>query len=124
MKHASRFPVAPAAAAILVFTVLISLPWLKKSPIDAARSIPVQHSGRVKCFDAFALQTLELISGRSRWDRKSATQTVLEAIADPADSRRRLWIRVDHPELARRVGLESGRHFFSADEIASGPAHI
>ncbi|MCG3176670.1 MAG: Cytochrome c biogenesis protein CcsA [Candidatus Omnitrophica bacterium] len=97
---------------------------LRPSDRDAAAGIPIQHGGRIKPLDAYARQTLELVSGRERWQRRTALSVVLETIADPQAAHARQWLRIDHPELIAKLGLESGRHYYSIDEVAAGLAVV
>lgn len=97
---------------------------LRPADEDAAAGIPVQHAGRIKSFDAYARQTAEIITGRERWGGRSALSVILETIADPEAAHQRQWIRIDHPELLSKLGLETNRHFFSIDEVAQGLAVV
>ena len=82
MTH-RRFPVYKK---ILILCLLASgafaSPCRAESALNAARSIPVQHNGRIKPFDSFARQTLKLISSSQKWDKKPAAEVLLNALAD------------------------------------------
>lgn len=97
---------------------------LRPSVDGAAAGIPVQHGGRTKSLDSYARQTVEIITGRERWQRRAALPLVLETIADPKSAHDRRWIRIDHPGLLTKLGLETDRHFFSIDEVATGLAIV
>ncbi len=84
---------------------------------DTVKSVPVQHEGRVKSFDAFARHVLEIVQERDHWEKKPAARLLMEAAADPGAVADWAWIRVDHRELALRLGLPEGRHSYSFNEI-------
>jgi cytochrome c-type biogenesis protein CcsB len=96
----------------------------KDSFLEPAKHIPIQHNGRVKSFDSFSRQTLEFVAGSENWRRKPAIVSMLDLLSKPEQILTVQWIRVDYPELKRILKLESGRHFFSGDEIAPGTAKL
>ncbi len=85
--------------------------------LEAARRIPIQHNGRVKPFDAFARQTMKLVSGRETQAGLSAPAAMIDALADLPRLASLEWIRADHTELKRTLGLSDEKHFFSLAEL-------
>ena len=55
----------------LIVSVLFSLQAFTAPPGELIRSLPVQDSGRIKPYDSFARETLELIYGKSSYKRQS-----------------------------------------------------
>ncbi|MBI2095930.1 MAG: cytochrome c biogenesis protein CcsA [Candidatus Omnitrophica bacterium] len=86
--------------------------------LRAAKLIPVLHNGRVKPLDSFARQTVKLITGGERWDKKGAVELVLGAAGNPEKAFDLRWIRIDYGELKTSLGLVSDKHFFSYNDLA------
>ncbi len=112
----------PVLALLLgaVFIGVLAPSAQASSDADAARSIAIQNRGRVKSFDAFCRQWVETVSGKERWDRKSAVEVVLEALAHEETIFKNRWIRVGFRPLADELGLDKEKHFFSYDELRPG----
>jgi cytochrome c-type biogenesis protein CcsB len=84
---------------------------------DAERSRAVLHNGRVKPLEAYARQTVKLLSGRESWGGRPAIALVLEAERDRSKVDGWKWIRVDLPELKSRLGLAADAERFSLAEL-------
>src|SRR3989338_8449650 len=69
--------------------------------LRAAKLIPVLHNGRVKPLDSFARQTVKLITGGERWDKKQPIELILITIGNPEKAFDLRWIRIDYGELGR-----------------------
>ena len=89
-----------------------------KSPAErAAGSIPIQHSGRVKSFEAFSRQTLELITTKDSWQRRPAVDVILDALSDQKAVADWEWIRVRYQGLVSELGLPADKQYFSYSEL-------
>ena len=84
---------------------------------DAARSIPIQHNGRIKPLDSFSRQAVELITGKETFERKPAIKWMLESLIHPESIASRQWVRIDYIELVKTLGLEANKRYFSYEEI-------
>ncbi|MBC7458184.1 MAG: hypothetical protein H7235_07905, partial [Bdellovibrionaceae bacterium] len=60
---------------LIFVSVLTVTSKVEAKPGDRLKYVPVQDGGRVKPFDSFARETLELIYGRSSFKRPSAGQS-------------------------------------------------
>lgn len=90
-------------------------------PVEV-KSVLIQHNGRVKTFDAFARQTLRLVSGKEAWRKRSAAEVLWGVALDRKTAGALEWIRLDLPELKTAVGIageKAERHYFSLDELAT-----
>lgn len=94
------------------------------SGIENAQSIPIQHNGRVKPLASFAAQTVRLLSGSGKWEKKSSLTVMLDAMKSPEKTTKWKWLRVDYPPLKEELGLEGGGHFFSLEEVTHGSAQL
>lgn len=94
------------------------------SPAEAVKHVLIQHNGRVKSFDAFSRQIMELVTGKERRDGKPAISAVLEILSKGELAKELVWIRVDYEELIKALSLPEGRHDFSYNEIVPSSEKI
>ena len=87
---------------------------------ETAEGIPVQHHGRIKPFSAFAQETLQLISGKTRWHGQTATALFLANLDQPQQFLKIPFIRVDHPDLRKLIGLPAEGGHVSYQQLKPG----
>ena len=105
----------------LFFTTLgllmLASPALAGTALDMAKTIPIQHNGRVKAFDSFSRQTVEIITGKERWQRQDAVTTLLKAIAKKDQIADIPWVQVG-PALRAHLKLDPpDKRFFSYNDL-------
>lgn len=113
------------AASFLVFLTLIFAVFGAQAagPGEALRSLPVQDGGRVKPFDTFAKETLELVYGRKSYKPKEggtaiqAQWVVLTWMLSPESWVSRPLFEVKHHQVMEQLKLAADRKHFTADEI-------
>ena len=86
-------------------------------PGERAKFIPIQHNGRVKSFDAFARQTLKLITEKETWNGKPAYSVILTALHKEGALANMPWVKINDRNLVSHLGLSGDRNFFSYNEI-------
>jgi cytochrome c-type biogenesis protein CcsB len=90
---------------------------------DQLRALPVQDGGRVKPFDTFAKETLELVYGRQSYKPKDggaaiqAQWVVLTWMLSPESWVSRPLFEVKHHQVMEQLKLDKERKHFTADEI-------
>lgn len=90
---------------------------------DQIRTLPVQDGGRVKPFDTFAKETLELIYGRQSYKPKEggaaiqAQWVVLTWMLAPEKWVSNPLFEVKHHQVLEQLKLDSNKKHFTADEI-------
>ncbi len=97
--------------------VLLLTPTAAQADYDAAKSLPIQHKGRVKSFDAFSKQTLQLISGKETWHKLPAHEVLLGAYSARDSVMTWPWIRIDLQELTDLLELKPDQKYYSYDDI-------
>ncbi len=110
---------------ITVFLIALSISHLALAakPGDAIRSLPVQDAGRVKPFDTFAKETLELIHGRRSFKSKEdakpidAQWVILTWMLSPESWVSRPLFEVKHHQVLDQLKLPKDRKYFTADEV-------
>ena len=109
---------------LMFFLMLLSFSHLAfAKPGDAIRSLPVQDAGRVKPFDTFAKETLELIHGRRSFKAKDdakpidAQWVILTWMLSPESWVSRPLFEVKHHQVLDQLKLPKDRKYFTADEV-------
>ena len=92
--------------------------------LETARTIPIQHNGRIKPLDAFARQTVKLLSGGENWQKKPALRVLFQGLANRAAFSEMEWIRIDYLALKNDLQLSEEKHFFSLAEILPSTSRI
>ncbi len=110
------------ALVLLAFLLLwlwpaLSLTSGNHSTNQIAARIPIQNNGRIKSLEAFARETLELISGKEKWEKKSALTLLLQNLSSPENFLDISFVRLDHLELKKDLGLSSEEKYFSYKQL-------
>ena len=103
-------------SALLIFFAGVSTPssadWLTE-----LQSLPVQDAGRVKPFDTFAREAMQLVYGKRKFNQSEAAEVVLTWIVTPD-----LWasapiIEIRHSGLKEAMSVEKEKRYFSMSEL-------
>lgn len=79
---------------------------------EALESIPVQDAGRIKPFDTFARESLQLIYGKQRYEGKDATEVVFTWLILPDFWLSQPLIEIRHAGLREALKIKSeAKHF-------------
>ncbi len=90
---------------------------------DQIRYLPVQDSGRIKPFDTFAAETLEIIYGKKQYkfdansEPVAAHWVVLTWMLAPESWVSRQLFEVKHFDVLKKLDLPQDRKYFSGDEL-------
>ncbi|OIO38683.1 MAG: hypothetical protein AUJ72_02075 [Candidatus Omnitrophica bacterium CG1_02_46_14] len=109
----------PLAALTLFLSVLVSTSEAKSLAGGEAQQIPIQHSGRVKSFEAFSRQTLELITTKESWEHKPPVDVIFEALSKKEAAADWAWVRIRNQALVTTLGLPADKQFYSYNELKS-----
>lgn len=109
--------------AILVsaLTLGLSSAWAKAG--DQLRYLPVQDSGRIKPFDTFAKETLEIIYGKKSYkpDERSqaidAQWVVMTWMLSPESWANRPLFEVKFHDVLDKLGLPKDKKYFTGEEL-------
>ncbi|HRO67480.1 MAG TPA: cytochrome C biogenesis protein, partial [Pseudobdellovibrionaceae bacterium] len=109
------------ALKILFFTSVLCLSAVAgaMSPGEGLRYLPVQDGGRVKPYDTFARETLEVVYGKKTFEKKPAWEVVLTWMLAPAAWTERELFEVRNKDILDALGLDSTRRWFKGDELFS-----
>ncbi|MBI4406197.1 MAG: cytochrome c biogenesis protein CcsA [Deltaproteobacteria bacterium] len=87
---------------------------------SAFEHIAIQDHGRIKPFDTFARESLQLVSGSQSWHGMPAIECLAGWIfAYDKEWAQEKFIRIDYPELKKKLGLVDSDKYFSPSELRS-----
>ena len=92
-------------------------PTFAASGLEELNTLPVQDGGRIKPFEVYAKETLELIYGKSTYEGRPATEIILTWLLQPEAWQTREFVEIRFGELKKRLGFEETRKHFSLKEI-------
>ncbi len=104
---------------LLAFTILISLPGFAKTG-EALKYLPVQDGGRIKPYDSFAREMLEIIYGKTKFEGRPATEIVLTWMLSPQAWQDKKIFEVRNHQVLEAMKLPKDQRYFAGDELFAG----
>lgn len=105
----------------LVFGFLFLLSSLASASLlkegEALRALPVQADGRVKPFDSFAREMLELVYGKQKYESRAAYEIILTWMLAPQTWQSKELFEVRNFEVLTRLGLDTQKRYYKGDEL-------
>ncbi len=102
----------------LIFLFLFSSPSFAADSADKILGkIPVQENGRLKPFDTFSKESLQLIYGKRSFNKKGASEIVMTWMLLPEHWDRVEFIEVGNLELKRKLKFDETKKYFSPNEL-------
>jgi cytochrome c-type biogenesis protein CcsB len=89
------------------------------APMDSLRYLHVQDSGRIKPYDTFARESLQLIYGSQTYKERSAVEVVTTWILLPDYWDQQKIVQMPHRGLKEALKLNVDEKYFTAVEIMS-----
>ncbi|MFN3454203.1 MAG: cytochrome c biogenesis protein [Pseudobdellovibrio sp.] len=89
---------------------------------EAIRYLPVQDAGRVKPYDTFARELLEIVYGKTKYKTESGDSApayliVLTWMLSPDSWVQRPLFEVNHLDVKKKLGLADDKKYFSSEEL-------
>ncbi len=84
--------------------------------------LPVQHAGRIKPFDSFAREQLEIVYGKTQFEGRSAYEVILTWMMTPEAWQEKEIFQVQNLDVKKKLGLKSDQKRFKGDPIFSHEA--
>ncbi len=109
---------------VMVFLALGFTHLSKKNQSVTERSmgsIQIQNGGRLKPYETFAKESLSYITGKSKWNEKSATEIVTTWFMAPEIWEKQKIFKVDHHELKNNLKIPLTQKYYSASELIQNP---
>jgi len=104
----------------LILIVLISMLVFKAAfaaPGDALKYLPVQDAGRIKPYDTFSRETLELVYGKPEYEGRGAPEIILTWMLSPTAWQNKKIFEVRNHEVLKALHLPETQRYFTGDEI-------
>jgi cytochrome c-type biogenesis protein CcsB len=99
---------------ILMFSSLSVFAQVGK-PLEG---LPIQDSGRVKPFDTFARESLQLVYGKKSFEGKSAVEVVFTWLLIPDHWMKTSFVELRHSGLKEALKItDKGKKYFSPEEL-------
>lgn len=83
--------------------------------------LPVQEGGRIKPFDTFARENLELVYGKQKLEGRPAYEVVMTWLLTPEAWTEKEIFQVQSLDVKKRLGLDPQKPRFSGQELFSKP---
>lgn len=86
---------------------------------EALRALPVQADGRVKPFDSFAREMLELVYGKQKYEGRQAFEIIMTWMLAPQAWSKKELFEVRNHEVLKALGLDTTKRYFKGDDLFS-----
>lgn len=84
---------------------------------EALRALPVQADGRIKPFDTFSREMLEIVYGKGSFEGRKAHEIILTWMLSPTAWENKELFEVRNHEVLKALGLDSNRKRFKGSEV-------
>src|SRR5262245_20817270 len=84
---------------------------------DRLRSLPVQDGGRIKPFDSFARETLQLVYGKQKYQEREAYEIILTWMLSPQDWHDKELFEVRHKDILKQLKLDTEKRWYTGKEL-------
>lgn len=84
---------------------------------DALRYLPVQDSGRIKPYDTFSKEMLEIVYGKSTYEGRGAPEIIFTWMLSPTAWQGKKIFEVRNHEVLKALNLPADQRYFSGDEL-------
>ncbi|HND85827.1 MAG TPA: cytochrome C biogenesis protein, partial [Pseudobdellovibrionaceae bacterium] len=100
-----------------IFNLLTLCLVFETSNATDLRELPVQDGGRIKSFDSFARESLELIYGKQKFEGRPAHEIVLTWALLPEAWKDKKIFEVKNHEIISRLSLDGRERYFTGDDL-------
>ncbi len=87
------------------------------SPTEPLKYLPVQDAGRVKPYDTFAREMLQMIYGRQTYEKRPAFEIVFTWLLQPTAWQDKKIIEIRYNDLKKALKFDLGEKHFSLEQI-------
>ncbi|MEN0058753.1 MAG: cytochrome c biogenesis protein CcsA [Bdellovibrio sp.] len=94
----------------------VNLPALAATG-EALKGLPVQDGGRVKPYDSFAREMLEIVYGKSKYEGQEATEIVMTWMLSPQAWQDKKIFEVRNHQLLEALKLPKDQRYFAGEEL-------
>ena len=103
---------------LLLFAVAMSCPTFAKTG-EQLKYLPVQDSGRIKPYDSFAREVLEIVYGKTKYEGRNATEIVFTWMLSPQAWQDKKIFEIRNHQVLEALRLPKDQRYFSGPEVFS-----
>lgn len=102
----------------LMVSLLLSVSVFAKTG-EALKYLPVQDGGRIKPYDSFAREMLEIVYGKTKFEGRAATEIVMTWMLSPQAWQDKKIFEIRNHQVLEAMKLPKDQRYFSGNEIFS-----
>ena len=102
---------------IIFSTLLLLTPQSQALDVTEFESLPIQDGGRVKPFDTFAKENVQLITGTQKYEGKNATELVMAWLFFPDQWLKQKFIQIKHLQLKKDLDMPETQSYLSPQDV-------
>ncbi|KHD87735.1 MAG: cytochrome C biogenesis protein [Bdellovibrio sp. ArHS] len=87
---------------------------------EALKYLPVQDGGRIKPYDSFSREMLEIVYGKSKYEGRDATEIVMTWMLSPQAWNDKKIFEVRNHQVLSAMNLPKDQRYFSGEELFAG----
>lgn len=95
--------------------------WATPQLLEPMGKLAIQSGGRVKPFDTFAREGVELLTGRQKFQGLTSMDVIVSMIFEPQHWQNVRFIELNHKELRKGLELPIDEKFVSPEELGRSP---
>lgn len=106
------------------FLILFATIWLamtslaaQAAPGDALKYLPVQEGGRIKPYDSFSREMLEIVYGKASFEGRGASEIVLTWMLSPEAWHDKKVFEVKNHQVLEALHLPLEQRYYTGDEL-------
>src|SRR5437868_6636199 len=80
---------------------------------EALGKLQVQHAGRIKPYDTFAKEMLEIVYGKPQYEGRAATEIILTWMLSPTAWQSKKIFEVRNHEVLKTLNLPTDQRYFA-----------
>ncbi|WP_415063989.1 cytochrome c biogenesis protein [Bdellovibrio sp.] len=101
---------------LVLASLLLSVTVYAKAG-DALKYLPVQDGGRIKPYDSFSREMLEIVYGKTTYEGRAATEIVMTWMLSPQAWQDKKIFEVRNHEVLEAMKLPKDQRYFSGEEL-------
>ncbi|WP_413287869.1 cytochrome c biogenesis protein [Bdellovibrio sp. HCB337] len=102
---------------LLILSLLVFKGAYAAAPGSALGSLPVQSDGRVKPYDTFAKEMLEIVYGKKSFEGRGAAEIIFTWMLSPSAWKDKKIFEVRNHEVLKALKLSQEQRYFTGDEL-------
>lgn len=101
----------------LTLSFFIFIGVTAKAEVDPIKLMPVQDGGRLKPYDSFARESLQMLYGKQSFNGKAAVEIITTIMIAPDLWANKEFLKVDHKGLKQALKLDEEKSLFSPETL-------